>query len=70
MVHGLVLNVLMPEMKPVFPSVAGYGIVIGNFLITLLLCTALISLLAQSKMLRKLLGIKGTETSYEKSSMN
>lgn len=58
MVHGLVLNVLMSKTKPEFPSIAGYGIVIGNFSITLVLCVVLIGLLAQSNMLKKLLGMK------------
>ena len=58
MVHGLVLNVLMPENKPVFPSIVGYGLIGGNFVITVLLCAAVISLISQNSILKKILGMK------------
>lgn len=31
MIHGLVLNVLRPEVKPIFPSPVGYGYIFGNY---------------------------------------
>lgn len=58
MVHGLVLNVLMPEVRPIFPSISGYGLIIGNFTITILLCAVVISLITQSNILKKILGMK------------
>ena len=58
MVHGLVLNVLMPEIKPEFPSIAGYGLICGNFAITVFLSVINIILVSQSKILKKVLGIK------------
>ncbi len=57
LLHGLVLNVLMPATKPMFPSISGYCIVMANFLITLVLCAVLIGLLTQSN-LRKLPGMR------------
>lgn len=58
MIHGLLLNILMPEIKPVFPSIAGYGLITGNFMITILLCAIVISLLSQNRILKKILGMK------------
>jgi len=58
MVHGLLLDVLMPEVKPNFPSIKGYGLITGNFVITIILCVVVISLISQNKVLRKLLGMK------------
>ena len=58
MVHGLLLNVLMPKAKPEFPSIEGYGLITGNFVITITLCVVVISLVSQSNILKKLLGIK------------
>ena len=58
MVHGLLLNVLMPKVKPEFPSIEGYGLITGNFVITITLCVVVISLASQSSVLKKLLGMK------------
>ncbi len=58
MVHGLLLNVLMPEVKPIFPSIMGYGLISGNFVITIILCVVIISLISQNNVLKKLLGMK------------
>ncbi len=58
MVHGLLLDVLMPESKPIFPSIVGYGLIAGNFAITILLCAVVISLISQSNFLKKILGMK------------
>ena len=58
MVHGLVLNVLMPETKPIFPSIRGYCLIFVNFIITVLLCVVIINLIAQSRTLRKILGMR------------
>ncbi len=57
-VHGLLLDVLMPEVKPIFPSIMGYGLITGNFVITIILCVVVISLISQNRMLRKLLEMK------------
>lgn len=58
MVHGLLLNVLMPNTKPEFPSISGYGLIAGNFVITIVLCAVVISVISQSSILKKLLGMK------------
>ena len=58
MVHGLLLNVLMPNMKPEFPSISGYGLIVGNFVITFVLCVVVISIISQSSILKKMLGMK------------
>ena len=58
MVHGLLLDVLKPEIKPTFPSIQGYGLIIGNFAITIILCVIVISLMSQSRILKKILGMK------------
>ncbi len=58
MVHGLLLDVLMPEVKPIFPSIMGYGLISGNFVITIILCVVIISLISQNNVLKKLLGMK------------
>ena len=58
MVHGLLLDVLKPEVKPTFPSIQGYGLIAGNFAITIILCVMVINLMSQSRMLKKLLGMK------------
>lgn len=58
MVHGLLLDVLKPEEKPTFPSIEGYGLVTGNFAITIILCIVVISLMSQSRILKKILGMK------------
>ena len=44
MVHELLLDVLMPNTRPVFLSVSGYGLIVGNFVITIVLCAFAISL--------------------------
>ena len=58
MLHGLLLDVLMPEVKPIFPSIKGYGLISGNFVITIILCVIVISLISQNNVLKKLLGMK------------
>lgn len=58
MVHGLLLDVLMPDVKPIFPGIVGYGLITGNFVITITLCVVVISLISQNRVLRKLLGMK------------
>ena len=58
MVHVFLLDVLKPEVKPVFPSIAGYGLIIGNFVITIILCALVISLISHNNVLRRLLGMK------------
>ena len=58
MVHGLLLDVLMPKAKPEFPSIEGYGLITGNFVITITLCVVVISLVSQNNILKKILGIK------------
>lgn len=58
MIHGLLLNVLMPKAKPEFPSIEGYGLITGNFVITITLCVVVISLVSQSNILKKILRIK------------
>ena len=58
MMHGLVLNILMPEVKPLFPSPEGYGYIFGNFIITLILCALFISLLSHNGLLKRILGMK------------
>lgn len=58
MVHGLLLNVLMPNMKPEFPSISGYGLIVGNFVITITLCVVVINLISQNSILKKILGMK------------
>lgn len=58
MVHGLLLNILMPEVEPVFPSVIAYGLITGNFVITVILSFMVISLTSHNQVLKKLLGMK------------
>lgn len=58
MVHGLLLNVLMPNTKPEFPSISGYGLIAGNFVITIVLCVVVIGMISQSTVLKKILGMK------------
>ena len=58
MVRGLLLDVLMPKVRPVFPSIEGYGLITGNFVITVMLCVVVISLVSQNTILKKILGIK------------
>ena len=58
MVHGLLLDVLMLKVKLEFPSIEGYGLITGNFVITITLWVVVISLVSQSNVLKKLLGMK------------
>ena len=58
MIHGLLLNILMPGVKPYFSSPSGYGYVFANFIITLILCALFISLLSKNRYVKRILGMK------------
>ncbi|MBO4432944.1 MAG: acyltransferase [Clostridia bacterium] len=58
MLHGFVLNILRLKTKPEFSSITGYALVFGNYVIAIILCFVIISIISQSKILKKPLGIK------------
>lgn len=58
MFHGLLLDVLKPQLRPVFPSISGYVLIMGNFVVTIILCVVVISLISQNGISKKILGMK------------
>lgn len=58
MVLGLFFDVSMSNTRPEFPRVSVYELIAGNFMSAITLCVVVISLVSQSNILKKLLGIK------------
>ena len=56
--HYLLLDLLLPEIRPGFPSIVAYCLIAANFIITNLLCVGVICLISQSSILKKILGMK------------
>ena len=58
MIHGLLLNVFKSDHIIQFSSIEGYLLTAGNFALTVVLCAAVISLLKQNTILKKVLSIR------------
>lgn len=57
-IHGLLLNLIKVEKIPVFLSVEGFMLSVGNYIITLALSSIVILLLGQNEFLCKILGMR------------
>lgn len=58
MIHGFVLNILKPEGTTAFSSIPGIALTFSNYVLTMLLCVVIISLIGKSGILKKILGMK------------
>lgn len=57
-VHGLLLNILYLQSRPIFSSVLGLSLSTGNFILTLLLSAMLINMICHNRVLCKILGVR------------
>lgn len=58
MIHGLLLNIFKSNVAIQFSSIEGYLLTVGNFILTVGLCAAVVSLLNQNTILKRILNIR------------
>lgn len=58
LIHGLFLNILKTKELQLFSSIIGYGLTFCNYLLTIMLCYVVITILRESDVLRKILCLR------------